>query len=105
METSHPARERMRIQQGQTRDKIAYPDPAAAPLGTDAEAGGNPMPQAHAHDPAPVSDYGFAYDIPASEEDNRASPRSQPGWHLWGMMVGCMAAGAAILIILSLQTI
>lgn len=105
METSHPARERMRIQQGEMRDKVAYPDPAAAPLGTDAEAGGNPMPRSAADTPAPVSDYGFAYDLPAGEEDNRASPRSQPGWHLWGMMVGFMAAGAAILIFLSFQTI
>lgn len=30
------------IDRGKTDDKVAYPDPAAAPLGTDAEAGGNP---------------------------------------------------------------
>lgn len=34
--------ERARIDSGQTRDKVAFPDPAAAPLGTDAEAGGAP---------------------------------------------------------------
>ena len=27
---------------GQTRDRVQFPDPAAAPLGTDAEAGGAP---------------------------------------------------------------
>lgn len=31
---------RAAIDAGETRDKIAYPDPAVAPLGTDAEAGG-----------------------------------------------------------------
>lgn len=30
------------IDRGGTGDKTDYPDPAAAPLGTDAEAGGNP---------------------------------------------------------------
>jgi hypothetical protein len=33
---------RDRIDQGATGEKIAAPDPAAAPLGTDAEAGGSP---------------------------------------------------------------
>jgi hypothetical protein len=31
---------RMRIDRGETGDKVAVVDPAAAPLGTDAEAGG-----------------------------------------------------------------
>lgn len=35
-------RERAEIDSGQARDKIAFPDPAAAPLGTDAEAAGYP---------------------------------------------------------------
>ena len=30
------------VDSGRTGDKVAYPDPAAAPLGTDAEAGGIP---------------------------------------------------------------
>lgn len=42
---SGPARaHRLRdeIDRGGTGDKVAFPDPAAAPLGTDAEAGGSP---------------------------------------------------------------
>lgn len=35
-------RERRAIDSGEAGDKIAFPDPAAAPLGTDAEASGNP---------------------------------------------------------------
>ena len=34
------AQARAQIDRGETGDKIAAPDPAAAPLGTDAEAGG-----------------------------------------------------------------
>lgn len=30
------------IDRGHTGDKVAYPDPSAAPLGTDDEAGGHP---------------------------------------------------------------
>lgn len=33
---------RARIDAGQTADKVNYPDPAAVPLGTDAEAAGTP---------------------------------------------------------------
>jgi hypothetical protein len=33
---------RAAIDSGKTGDKVAFPDPAAAPLGTDAEAGGAP---------------------------------------------------------------
>ncbi|MHB2167218.1 hypothetical protein [Alsobacter sp. R-9] len=35
-----PEHERGRIDAGRTGDKVAFPDPAAAPLGTDAEAAG-----------------------------------------------------------------
>ncbi len=35
---------RHRIDTGQTGDKVDYPDPAAAPLGTDEEAGGARTP-------------------------------------------------------------
>jgi hypothetical protein len=33
---------RSAIDSGATGEKVGYPDPAAAPLGTDAEAGGHP---------------------------------------------------------------
>lgn len=37
-------RHRIDIDRGVTRDKVAFPDPAAAPLGTDEEAGGSHTP-------------------------------------------------------------
>lgn len=43
--------ERLRrdIDLGKTRDKVAFPDPAAAPLGTDDEAAGTPATAAELH--------------------------------------------------------
>ncbi|HEV7346478.1 MAG TPA: hypothetical protein VGN60_12690 [Devosia sp.] len=42
MQTPTTDQLRNRIDQGLTGEKIPMPDPAAAPLGTDAEAGGTP---------------------------------------------------------------
>jgi hypothetical protein len=42
-----PDQLRRDIDSGRTGDKVAFPDPAAAPLGTDEEAAGTPIP-AHA---------------------------------------------------------
>lgn len=43
--TSPPPTDRLRIDidRGMTGDKVNYPDPAAAPLGTDDEAAGHPV--------------------------------------------------------------
>lgn len=38
----HASQLRAAIDDGRARDKVAYPDPAAAPLGTDDEAAGTP---------------------------------------------------------------
>ena len=46
METPTTDQIRDRIDSGQTGEKVAMPDPAAAPLGTDAEAGGAPPTKA-----------------------------------------------------------
>ncbi|WP_306117856.1 MULTISPECIES: hypothetical protein [unclassified Roseitalea] len=44
MTDDKPTADRLRhdIDTGRTGDKVSYPDPAAAPLGTDAEAAGAP---------------------------------------------------------------
>ena len=46
-DTPHPSAEpdrlRARLDRGEGSDKINFPDPAAAPLGTDDEAGGHPV--------------------------------------------------------------
>lgn len=43
--TPNPDRLRQSIDSGKTGDKVAFPDPAAAPLGTDDEAAGHPITQ------------------------------------------------------------
>jgi hypothetical protein len=42
--SAHPDQLRHDIDRGHTGDKVAFPDPAAAPLGTDEEAAGTPVP-------------------------------------------------------------
>jgi hypothetical protein len=43
--TPNPDQLRHSIDSGKTGDKVDFPDPAAAPLGTDDEAAGNPITQ------------------------------------------------------------
>jgi len=47
---SEAARLRESIDSGKTHDKVDYPDPAAAPLGTDEEAGGARASEGLVHD-------------------------------------------------------
>lgn len=42
MPDPNPAQLKGAIDSGRTRDKVAAPDPAMSPLGTDSEAGGTP---------------------------------------------------------------
>jgi hypothetical protein len=42
---ANPDRLRQRIDRGKGADKVDFPDPAAAPLGTDDEAAGTPITQ------------------------------------------------------------
>jgi hypothetical protein len=72
---------RAAIDAGQMRDKVNYPDPAAAPLGTDDEAAGHP-PQA-----AEVS----LEPIPAPPA--RESPRD---WNIYLLLVIPVAIGIVI---------
>jgi len=46
MSAKRPDQLRGAIDSGKTRDKVAGRDPAAAPLGTDEEAAGTPVPPA-----------------------------------------------------------
>lgn len=81
-------RVRSEIDRGQMGDKIAHPDPASAPLGTDEEAGGART------DPA---------DVARSAEAERTGPlddsrRSASGRAL---MIGIALAGVAIVLVLA----
>ena len=94
---SHTARVRHAVDSGDTRDKISYPDPAAAPLGTDDEAAGrSPPPGGPPQKGDRIADgdtgLGELY-APAGEEDNRAPATAPPSWRTWGFI----AAGILVL--------
>lgn len=79
------------IDAGRTGDKVCWPDPAAAPLGTDDEAGGSPTsPQAA----AAARDYETGRTAPSHE------PRDGVGLAWWGatfaLMVAALVGWAAL---------
>ncbi|ESR24554.1 hypothetical protein [Lutibaculum baratangense] len=79
----HPEQLRHAIDRGEGGDKVAYPDPAASPLGTDEEAGGNPSsPEATAT---------------AYRQEVRSTPReSSRGDGSRGLLIGLWAVLAAV---------
>jgi hypothetical protein len=84
---------RARIDAGQTGDKVAYPDPAMAPLGTDDEAAGS----SSRLDPAMLG----AAERAAMEEPHRPRPgphgTAGAGMAIWVVVLaGSLAVVAAI---------
>ncbi|MCE3249361.1 MAG: hypothetical protein K0R41_3186 [Geminicoccaceae bacterium] len=87
------AQARAAIDRGETGDKIAHPDPATAPLGTEAEAGGaatpgEPVaPPLGAQNPSPAAR--------AMAEAPRAAPRRRyVPWLVAGLAVAIAAIAA-----------
>jgi hypothetical protein len=74
------------IDSGKTGEKVDYPDPAAAPLGTDAEAGGHP--------PQPSELRAEAAAAPFAT--NRQ--RGDPGLLIYLSVAGCVGAVALAVI-------
>src|SRR4051812_40035786 len=79
---------RERIDHGETGDKVDYPDPAAAPLGTDDEAAGQPPREI---EPAPQR----ASDHPAIEAGTR---KPEAGRHVMAVILSVAAVTAVALI-------
>jgi hypothetical protein len=85
---SNWARARAAIDRGETGDKIAHPDPATAPLGTDAEAGGAPLaPSLDAPDPGPAA-------RAMAEAPRTAARRRYVPWLVAGLAVALAAIAA-----------
>jgi len=84
-EHANPAQLRADIDSGRTGDKVAFPDPAAAPLGTDEEAAGTP-----------VSPHAAA--LALSLETARPHPgrRADGAGYAWTMIVFVAMVAAAI---------
>lgn len=88
---------------GKTRDKVDYPDLAAAPLGTDDEAAGAPRPQTNAAAPQNgdrIADgdpsVGEQY-LAQGEEDNRAPAEAPPNWRTWALIAGGLVVLGVVL--------
>ncbi|MBB5754828.1 hypothetical protein [Prosthecomicrobium pneumaticum] len=98
---------RHEIDSGRTGDKIAFPDPAAAPLGTDDEAAGvPPSAAAIAHAAAAETRQGGTAAPAASNETARAidgaetERRENRRWLIAGTLIvlGVIALAAAVLL-------
>lgn len=99
---------RHEIDRGRTGDKIAFPDPAAAPLGTDDEAaGGAPSAAAVAHAAAAEQRAGGVAAPAASNETSRAidgaetERRENRRWLIAGTLIvlGVTALVAVLLLV------
>lgn len=99
-DAAHPARNtdqlRDEIDSGRTQDKVAHPDPAAAPLGTDAEAGGVPptreeIRMASREESSRIG----AEEEPPALRDARRAMRPPYGTILWAVI---LVIGAAIVL-------
>ena len=82
---------RDRIDRGETGDKAAFPDPAAAPLGTDAEAGGRPPTTAEVR----TADTGRQMRA-AGDETSRPPRRSETSRNAPAMIILIVVAIAAL---------
>jgi len=83
--------ERLRrdIDLGKTRDKVPFPDPAAAPLGTDDEAAGTPVTTAELH-----------------TESHALTPQPAPQPHSRrAIIIAAGIAGAAIVLIMAVAAL
>lgn len=80
------------IDAGLTRDKVAFPDPAAAPLGTDAEAGGAPASPRVAG-----AERERASRRPEQPRTGAVPPQAQRPWMIGLIVAAAVAAGIAVL--------
>ncbi len=84
---------RSRIDAGETGDKVAAPDPAAAPLGADEEAGGARTPPEAIGGSAAAEQQRPAGDQPARAQGG--IPGRRPTWVVLGV-IGVLVVAALI---------
>ena len=92
-----PAELRARIDRGETGDKVAGFDSAAAPLGTDEEAAGTPSPRHPAPDAAGWPEPGLT-PMPQDSIAPDASP-AKPRHMAWWAIVGAGACAVTLLLL------
>ncbi len=79
------------IDHGRTGDKVAASDPAVAPLGTDEEAAGTPVP------PEAVAE-ARRYELRHAAAPHRAEERGYSFWILVGIAIISAVAGLGLLL-------
>ncbi len=87
---ANPDQLRFDIDSGRTGDKVAFPDPAVAPLGTDEEAAGTPVS-------AWAAALALRLETARVHESPRASGRGRMAGHAW-IMLGFIALLAALMV-------
>lgn len=87
-----PTTEQLRadIDEGRTRDKVDHPDPATAPLGTDAEAAGAPPSRQSV---AADRERAHANERP---RDGQGPPPGGRPWLIWAIVAVVVIAGIAL---------
>jgi len=83
---------RDRIDRGETGEKVAMPDPAAAPLGTDAEAAG-----------ATPTREERRLEAASSPAAANAGPRRPMGIGIYALLVAAVAAAIVLILVLALN--
>ncbi|MBA4788407.1 MAG: hypothetical protein H2042_01790 [Rhizobiales bacterium] len=96
MEKSASSRLRWRIDSGATGDKVAFPDLAAAPLGTDDEAAGT-----HPQGIQQAAHPGVDLTRPEGKEDPRSPTNQLPTGGTWMLVFGGLLTGLLVLATLS----
>lgn len=91
-----PETDRLRgdIDAGRTRDKVPFPDPAAAPLGTDDEAAGAPPESGRRADAARP----MASSSPGGGTDERGRPVDDKGATVPGVSFVTAVAGLLLVV-------
>ena len=90
MQTPTTEQLRQRIDSGLTGEKVSMPDPAAAPLGTDAEAGG-----------APPTTKERTLAAEQVSEDAVPGPRASPGIAVYAAVIVIVAIVMLTLVMLA----
>ena len=81
---------RQRIDSGETGEKVGFPDPAAAPLGTDAEAGGTPPTRQE-----------LAMDAASAPRRHRPSRLAGKGTAIYLVLAGAVSAALLAVVFVS----
>lgn len=100
------SRLRRDLDSGRGNDKVDYPDPATAPLGTDDEAAGTPITPEQAEMARDQEIRHSARAAPPPDQRPSKTPaiaQSEPGMGRWVMKAIVLAIGLVVIFIIALR--